>query len=149
MRFCRASAKSRKFSSTNYCPGSSCRRIVKSTVVSVVAAAALLVTVVMPPEYGIDPTGIGSVMGLTEMVEIKTQRAEEPEFDRKATQNAGESLIPAQPAPILRVGTDGAAIRCKSRGVMCRKPSVPLRLSFSWKCQGMSWSKRTMLLTDV
>lgn len=83
----------------------SSRQLVKSTVISVVAAAALLVTVVMPSEYGIDPTGIGSVMGLTEMGEIKTQLAEEAELDRKATQNAGESLIPKQPAPVPQEGS--------------------------------------------
>ena len=59
----------------------------------------------MPSEYGIDPTGIGSVMGLTEMGEIKTQLAEEAELDRKATQNAGESLIPAQPTPVPQEGS--------------------------------------------
>ncbi|SSC72818.1 unnamed protein product [Ciceribacter sp. T2.26MG-112.2] len=83
----------------------SSRQLVKSTVISVVAAAALLVTVVMPSEYGIDPTGIGSVMGLTEMGEIKTQLAEEAELDRKAAQNAGESLIPTQPAPVPQEGS--------------------------------------------
>ncbi|MFN7009881.1 MAG: transmembrane anchor protein [Allorhizobium sp.] len=83
----------------------SSKQLVKSTVISVVAAAAILVTVVMPSEYGIDPTGVGSVMGLTEMGEIKTQLAEEAELDPKTNQNAGESLIPAQPAPVPQDGT--------------------------------------------
>ena len=83
----------------------SSRQLVRSTVISIVAAAALLVTVVMPSEYGIDPTGVGSVMGLTEMGEIKVQLAEEAELDRKATQNAGESLAPTQPAPVPPEGS--------------------------------------------
>lgn len=67
-------------------------QLVKSTVISVVAAAALLVTVVMPSEYGIDPTGLGSAMGLTEMGEIKTQLADEAERDRQLDQSQPTSL---------------------------------------------------------
>lgn len=46
-------------------------QLLRSTVVA--AAAAILVTVVLPSEYGIDPTGVGSALGLTEMGEIKIQ----------------------------------------------------------------------------
>ncbi|QGG89407.1 transmembrane anchor protein [Agrobacterium sp. MA01] len=74
-------------------------QLVKSTVISVIAAGVLLVTVVMPSEYAIDPTGLGSAMGLTEMGEIKSQLAEEAELDRQKDQNAGESLIAPQAAP--------------------------------------------------
>jgi len=74
-------------------------QLVKSTIISAIAAGVLLVTVVMPSEYAIDPTGLGSVMGLTEMGEIKAQLAEEAELDRQKDQNAGQSLIAPQPAP--------------------------------------------------
>lgn len=52
-------------------------RLLKSTAIAVVIAAILLITVVVPAEYGIDPTRIGSVFGLTEMGRIKTQLAAE------------------------------------------------------------------------
>ncbi|MDH4412478.1 MAG: transmembrane anchor protein [Rhizobium sp.] len=74
-------------------------QLVKSTVISAIAAGVLLVTVVMPSEYAVDPTGLGAVMGLTEMGEIKAQLAEEAELDRLKDQNAGESLIAPQLAP--------------------------------------------------
>jgi hypothetical protein len=74
-------------------------QLVKSTIISAIAAGVLLVTVVMPSEYAIDPTGLGSVMGLTEMGEIKAQLAEEAELDRQKDQNAGQSLIAPQAAP--------------------------------------------------
>lgn len=70
-------------------------QLAKSTVISAVAAAAILVTVVLPSEYGIDPTGLGSTMGLTEMGEIKVQLSEEAEMDRRADE---AQQIPAQPA---------------------------------------------------
>ncbi len=58
------------------------RQLVKSTAIAAVSAVAILVTVVLPAEYNIDPTGIGGVLGLAEMGEIKTQLAEEAEADR-------------------------------------------------------------------
>lgn len=45
--------------------------LIRSTVIVVAVAAALTVTTVLPAEYAIDPTGIGRVLGLTEMGEIK------------------------------------------------------------------------------
>jgi hypothetical protein len=41
------------------------RGLLKATSLSVVVAAVLLVTVVLPAEYGLDPLGTGSALGLT------------------------------------------------------------------------------------
>ena len=57
-------------------------QLIKSTVLVAVAAVAILVTIVLPSEYGLDPTGIGKAVGLTEMGDIKVQLAEEAEADR-------------------------------------------------------------------
>lgn len=61
-------------------------QLIRSTVIAAVTAAALLVTVVLPSEYAIDPTGVGKMLGFTEMGEIKTQLAEEAASDRAADQ---------------------------------------------------------------
>jgi len=58
------------------------KQLLRSTALAAGAAIAILVTVVLPAEYDIDPTGIGGVLGLSEMGEIKTQLAEEAEADR-------------------------------------------------------------------
>ncbi|MCZ4262674.1 transmembrane anchor protein [Limimaricola sp. G21655-S1] len=58
-------------------------QLTRSTLIAAASAAAILVGVVLPAEYGIDPTRIGSVLGLTEMGEIKTELAEEAEADRQ------------------------------------------------------------------
>ena len=63
----------------------SSQQLLKSTFTAIATAAVLLVTVVLPSEYAIDPTGIGRALGLTEMGEIKTQLAAEAEADRAAT----------------------------------------------------------------
>lgn len=52
-------------------------KLIKSTIIAAIAAATLLVTVVLPAEYGVDPTGAGRVLGLTSMGEIKHQLANE------------------------------------------------------------------------
>ena len=65
-------------------------QLIRSTAIAGVSAVAILVTVVLPAEYGIDPTRIGGVLGLTEMGELKTQLAEEAEADRQIDQAAGE-----------------------------------------------------------
>lgn len=52
-------------------------QLMKSTIIAAFAALILLVVIVMPAEYGIDPTGIGTATGLTRMGEIKMALAEE------------------------------------------------------------------------
>ena len=46
--------------------------LIKATVASVVAAAIILILVVLPAEYGIDPTGIGGATGLTQLNAVPT-----------------------------------------------------------------------------
>ena len=46
-------------------------QLIRSTVIAAATAAAMLVTTSCPAEYGIDPTGVGRMLGLTEMGEIK------------------------------------------------------------------------------
>ena len=65
-------------------------QLIRSTVIAAASAAAILVTVVLPAEYNIDPTGIGGVLGLAEMGEIKSQLAEEAEADRLLELDAEE-----------------------------------------------------------
>ena len=51
--------------------------LLRSTVIAALVAALLLVVAVLPAEYGIDPTGVGRVLGLTQMGEIKMSLARE------------------------------------------------------------------------
>lgn len=76
----------------------SSKQLVRSTVIAAVSAVVLLFTVVLPSEYAVDPTGIGRVLGLTEMGEIKTRLAQEAAEDEAATL-ASHSAAPAPSAP--------------------------------------------------
>lgn len=67
-------------------------QLIKSTILAAVAAAVILVTIVLPSEYAIDPTGVGKALGLAEMGEIKTQLHAEAEADRrKQLESSGET----------------------------------------------------------
>ena len=74
-------------------------RLLWSTFVAFVVAILLLVTIILPSEYAIDPTGIGRMLGLTQMGEIKTQLAEEAAAD--AHGGASQPLPPANEASRL------------------------------------------------
>jgi hypothetical protein len=54
------------------------------SLVAVAVAVVLTVTVVLPAEYGVDPTGIGSRIGLTQMGRLKVELAKEAEEDARA-----------------------------------------------------------------
>ena len=79
------------------------RQLVRSTLIALAAAIALLFTVVLPAEYGIDPTGIGRALGLAEMGEIKTQLAAEAEADRLKDAEREQELAPAPRSALDRV----------------------------------------------
>lgn len=72
--------------------------LLKSALVALVAAVVILVTIVLPAEYGIDPTRIGRVLGLTQMGEIKMQLAEEAAADREATTAQASTPTPQEAA---------------------------------------------------
>lgn len=72
--------------------------LIRSTLIAAGAAGAILVLFWLPAEYGIDPTGVGALTGLTEMGEIKQQLAAEAEADAQA---AAAAAVPAASAPTV------------------------------------------------
>lgn len=59
-------------------------QLLRSTGIAALVAAALLVTAILPAEYGIDPTGIGRMLGLTRMGEIKVALSAEAAAEKTA-----------------------------------------------------------------
>jgi len=74
----------------------------RSTWIAGISAAAILGFIVLPSEYAIDPTGVGRMMGLTQMGEIKMQLAEEAANDA-ALANAPLAAAPLAPTPDLQI----------------------------------------------
>ena len=79
----------------------SSKQLFVSTVLAFLVAALILVTVILPSEYGIDPTGVGKVLGLRQMGEIKMQLAEEARLED------------AQPAPVESTPETPATVAAK------------------------------------
>ena len=71
----------------------SSQKLMKSTIVAAISAVVLLFTVVLPAEYGIDPTGVGKLLRLTEMGQVKQQLAEEAAADAAGLVATGTSDI--------------------------------------------------------
>ncbi|WP_269532867.1 transmembrane anchor protein [Chitinimonas sp. BJYL2] len=124
----------------------SSRQLIQSTLAAIVIAAVLLITVVLPAEYAIDPTGIGQSLGLTRMGEIKTQLAAEA-----TGASTAEAVAPAVPAPApagpvtAEVATPDAGTR-QDQMTVTLKPNEATeiklamnkgdRIDFRWQVQG-------------
>jgi len=52
-------------------------QLLKSTMVAIGVGCTLLILVILPAEYGTDPTGVGELLGLKKMGEIKTRLKED------------------------------------------------------------------------
>jgi hypothetical protein len=74
----------------------SSRRLLRSTAIAVFVATAILITIVLPAEYGVDPTGIGRLLGLKQMGEVKMALAREEAGHDADAASAG---APAAPTP--------------------------------------------------
>ncbi len=68
----------------------------RSTWIAGITASAILAFVVLPSEYGVDPTGVGGVLGLTQMGEIKMQLAQEAAQDAAATAAGANAELTAR-----------------------------------------------------
>ena len=132
----------------------SSKQLLRSTAIAAAAAVAILVTVVLPAEYGIDPTGIGRPLGLTEMGELKMQLAAEAEADSAppgATPGPRSSLPGAifaglfirsaaaqTPAPAAASRTDETTITLRPNQGLEVKLDMRrgARASYSWTATG-------------
>jgi len=65
-------------------------QLFRSSVIAGIGAVAILVTIYLPAEHAIDPTGVGRVLGLTKMGEIKLELAAEAEADRLLDEQLGQ-----------------------------------------------------------
>lgn len=118
-------------------------QLIRSTAIAFVTAAVLLVTVVMPADYGIDPTGIGRALNLTQMGEIKKELAAEAAADAAAQaavaaagaaapampSAAAAPVASAAPAPIAAV----AAVSWRDETLVTLEPGAGIEIKLSMK----------------
>lgn len=92
----------------------SAAKLLRSTLIAAGVAAVLLITVVMPAEYGVDPTRVGRLLGLTQMGEIKMSLAREA---------AAADTAASRPST---VPTSGAAVTTAAETERLQAPSAPV-----------------------
>lgn len=78
----------------------SAKQLIRSTIIAALAAVVILITIVLPAEYAIDPTGIGRALGLGEMGHIKQQLKQESEQDRLRDQQSPPAATPERRSSI-------------------------------------------------
>lgn len=76
------------------------KQLNRATLIAAGVAAALLTTIILPAEYGADPTGVGSALGLTPMGEMKREQATSDAVERNANaaDDGGNLTLNAEPA---------------------------------------------------
>lgn len=79
------------------------RTLLRSTAVAALVATLVVVVAILPAEYGLDPTGVGRLLGLTQMGEVKVALAEEAaRTDAAEAGGAADAatLLAAPPRPV-------------------------------------------------
>lgn len=118
----------------------SSRQLLRSTLIALVAAGAILVFVVLPAEYAIDPTGVGGMLGLTRMGEIKTQLAEEAAIDEAPA----DPVFTEEPPVITTPATEDGLWRDETNLTLAPDEAVELKLvmaegdrvEYEWMARG-------------
>lgn len=104
------------------------KQLVRSTFIALGTATLLLVTVVLPAEYAIDPTGVGRALGLTEMGEIKAQLAQEAEADQ-----ANSTVVTTPKAQSTESIKDEPEVVPEQQEVTSTKTEVVAEIEPVWK----------------
>ncbi len=81
-------------------PTVSNKSLIKATIIALVIAAIALVTIILPSEYNIDPTGTGKKLGLTVLATSQTDEESEitPEQNIKQVDSASKIIEVSVPA---------------------------------------------------
>ncbi|EAZ98419.1 hypothetical protein [Marinobacter sp. ELB17] len=110
-------------------------QLIRSTIIAAIVALVLLVTVVMPSEYALDPTGAGRLLGLTEMGAIKAQLAQEAAADDAAQMVAVQSSIEETPSePVEPVFETAAVVEVEPEAApKVEQPAPPIAAEPEWQ----------------
>ena len=113
------------------------RGLIRATLGAMAAALAVLVLFWLPAEYGVDPTGLGRVMGLTQMGEIKQQLyAEAADEDAVLAAQAAAERVSADPALLGRLDAleaQVAAIAAALGAAPATAPPTPEQAAPVWR----------------
>ncbi len=110
-------------------------RLWRATLTAAALAAALLVTVVLPAEYGLDPLGVGRLLGIYRAPEVEASPLPESTGDAAAGTTAGAGSLVKTATPyrsdemsVTLTAGEGAEIKAQM--------NAGERMVFSWTASG-------------
>ena len=116
----------------------SAQKLLRSTLIAAGVATVLLFTVVLPSEYGIDPTRVGRMLGLTKMGVIKTQLAKEAQQEKEAPKQTAAAVD--TPAPENATPTRADEVRVVLKPGQGAEIKLTMRkdakVSYAWSSEG-------------
>lgn len=110
---------------TDGTPSSS--KLLRSTAIAAVVATVLVVTIVLPAEYGVDPTGAGRVLGLKQMGEIKMTLAREAAGEVVGVDSVNQGAAVGSAAPVAAASPVPAAPATPEAGTNARVTTITLK----------------------
>jgi hypothetical protein len=117
----------------------SSKQLIKSTVIAFGVAIAILFAAVLPAEYGIDPTGVGRILGLTKMGEIKTSLSEEQSSEAQVPVDVHTVQEPVKD-PVASVATQKESIEITLAPGEAAEVKMSMNkgdsVTYLWKTQG-------------
>ncbi|MGY8788262.1 MAG: transmembrane anchor protein [Fidelibacterota bacterium] len=81
-------------------------QLLKSTIIAFVVASFLLLLVILPAEYGVDPTGVGHALGLKKMGEIKKSLEEESLIESEVVIDEYQINNESQTKPTIEINQE-------------------------------------------
>lgn len=118
----------------------SAKQLIKSTLIAIFGAGVIFAAVILPAEYGIDPTGFGKISGLKEMGDIKMSLINETNARKAAEETARASYseyIVEEPANTEIKNDEFSIILAPNEGreikAVMKKGN---KMQFSWKAEG-------------
>ena len=108
--------------------------MIKSLAIVVVVAATIAFAIVLPAEYGRDPTGVGQLLGLKEMGDIKMALAKEAS-DHAAADSALPGTLSRPGAGAMFDSSDMIVPPGQTRGLMLELED-DASVRFRWSTKG-------------
>lgn len=108
------------------------RELLRGTTVAAIVASIILTVAVLPVEYGIDPTGMGKVLGLTAMhnaLAVPAQTPAVPENTTKPTAATANAGFPTRkPSTVAAPGEERAITVASAQTAAYRVDSMEVTL---------------------
>ncbi len=137
----RRSSQSRRHASSHHqAPGASGDaengKLIRATIVAMAVAAVVLVIAVLPAEYGIDPTGAGSALGLTKMAEAGDGFAATGDQVQTAQQSAATADVVYKTEASMRTDTLSVTLAPGEGAEVKARMKAGERMLFEWVSAG-------------